>query len=68
MTHRCDHCGGPLGLIVHRYYQMRFCCEAHAEAYRRRLTEDTRAKVGHLDHARPVASTRPSSGALKSII
>ncbi len=44
-TKRCDFCGGSLGLIVHRYYRMYFCCEAHMGAYRRRLTEETRAKI-----------------------
>jgi hypothetical protein len=45
---RCDFCGGCLGLMIHRYYRMRFCCEAHLRAYRRRLTEETRAKIRHL--------------------
>jgi len=49
LKHRCDHCGGPLGLIVRRYYHMRFCCNAHVEAYRRRLSETTRAKIQHLN-------------------
>jgi len=47
-TRRCDFCGGGLGLIVHRYYRMRFCCEAHLQAYCRRLTEETRAKIRRL--------------------
>ena len=47
-TRRCDFCGGSLGLIVHRYYRMHFCCEAHMGAYRRRLTEETRAKIWRL--------------------
>jgi hypothetical protein len=38
-TRRCDFCGGRLGLVIHRYYRMRFCCEAHMTAYRRRLME-----------------------------
>src|SRR5215470_2330706 len=45
LKHRCDHCGGHLGLIVHRYYCMRFCCNAHMETYRRRLTERTGTKI-----------------------
>lgn len=45
---RCDFCGGSLGLIVHRYYRMRFCCEAHMSAYRRRLSEETRVKIRRL--------------------
>jgi hypothetical protein len=48
LTRRCDFCGGLLGLIIHRYYRMRFCCEAHMMAYSRRLTEETRIKIRHL--------------------
>jgi hypothetical protein len=47
-TRRCDFCGGHLGLIIHRYYRMRFCCESHMAAYRERLTEETRAKIQRL--------------------
>ena len=47
-TRRCDFCRGRLGLVMHRYYRMRFCCAAHLHAYRQRLTEDTRAKIRHL--------------------
>ena len=32
MKYRCDYCGGHLGLIVDRYYRMRFCCKAHVSA------------------------------------
>ena len=48
LTRRCDFCGGRLGLVIHRYYRMRFCCEAHMMAYCRRLTEETRTKIRHL--------------------
>ena len=48
LTRRCDFCRGRLGLIIHRYYRMRFCCEAHMRAYRQRLTDDTRAKIRRL--------------------
>jgi hypothetical protein len=48
LIRRCDYCGGPLGLMIHRYYRMRFCCEAHMRAYCRRLAEETRAKIQRL--------------------
>lgn len=48
LIRQCDFCGGHLGLTIHRYYRMRFCCEAHMRAYRRRLTEETRAKIRRL--------------------
>jgi hypothetical protein len=48
-TRKCDFCGGRLGLIIHRYYRMRFCCEAHMSGYHQRLTEETRAKIRLLE-------------------
>jgi hypothetical protein len=47
-AHKCDYCRGPLGLIAHRYWLMRFCSKAHKKAYQRRLAEETRAKIRHL--------------------
>jgi hypothetical protein len=47
-TRKCDFCGGRLGLIIHRYYRMRFCCEDHMRAYGRRLSQETRAKIRRL--------------------
>jgi len=56
MTIRCDHCRGSLGLIIHRYWRMRFCSEKCMQAYRHRLEELTEAKI---------ISSRSSSGALR---
>jgi len=49
VKYRCDYCGGHLGLIVDRYYRMRFCCKAHMSAYKERLTMETRAKIRQLE-------------------
>ena len=49
VKYRCDYCGGHLGLIVDRYYRMRFCCKAHMSAYKQRLTMETCAKIRHLE-------------------
>jgi hypothetical protein len=49
MTLRCDHCRKELGLITRRYWRMRFCSEACASAYQRRLDRSTRDKIGRLD-------------------
>jgi hypothetical protein len=49
---RCDHCRRGLGSKIHRYWQMRFCSMACADAYSRRLSEETRAKIQQLDLAR----------------
>jgi hypothetical protein len=48
MRLRCDHCRGNLGVVVHRYWRMRFCSPACRCAYERRLNEDTKAKIRRL--------------------
>jgi hypothetical protein len=45
---RCDHCRKLLGAIVHRYWGMRFCSADCVIAYKRRLSEETRAKISFL--------------------
>ena len=42
---KCDYCRGPLGLIVQRYWRMRFCSRACKAAYLQRLDTDTREKL-----------------------
>jgi hypothetical protein len=56
MTLRCDHCRGSLGLIIHRYWHMRFCSASCMQTYQHRLNEDTKAKIRRLDDA---ASDKP---------
>ena len=56
MTMRCDHCRGKFGLVVHRYWRMRFCCTACAHAYQQRLHGETRAKIRRLNGGRPDGS------------
>jgi hypothetical protein len=51
MMMRCDHCRQKLGSKMHRYWQMRFCSQACADAYSDRLTDATRLKIRLLDHA-----------------
>jgi len=58
MTIRCDHCRGPLGLIMHRYWHMRFCSAACKNSYQQRLNDDTKAKIRQLDCA---AAHKPSA-------
>ncbi len=50
MKGRCDHCRRNLGLLVHRYWHMRFCSAACMHAYQHRLGEETKAKIFRLDH------------------
>jgi hypothetical protein len=45
---RCDHCRKLLGVIVHRYWRMRFCSADCVIAYQRRLDEETKAKISLL--------------------
>ena len=56
---RCDHCRANLGLIVERYWHMRFCCRACKEAYQHRLQGDTKIKIARLDVATRRFGPRP---------
>jgi hypothetical protein len=49
---RCDHCRKPFGLIVHRYFRMRFCSSDCLKAYQQRLDKLTRVKIERLDLSR----------------
>lgn len=49
MKVRCDHCRRRLGLLVHRYWHMRFCSAACLQDYQQRLHDETRAKIVWLD-------------------
>lgn len=49
MTVRCDYCRGKFGLIVHRYWRMRFCSAPCAHAYQERLHGETKAKISVLN-------------------
>jgi hypothetical protein len=46
---RCDHCRKPFGLILHRYFRMRFCSSDCLKAYQQRLDKLTRVKIERLD-------------------
>lgn len=48
MTLRCDHCRRPLGLMVHRYWRMRFCSAGCVQAYQQRLQDGTKDKIAKL--------------------
>ncbi len=50
MKARCDFCRGKLGLMVHRYWHMRFCSSGCAQGYEKRLDE-TRAKIRQLTYS-----------------
>jgi hypothetical protein len=45
----CDHCRRSFGLIIHRYWRMRFCSADCLTAYQRRLDQETIAKIRWLD-------------------
>ena len=51
---RCDHRRKPFGLIVHRYWRMRFCSGDCLKAYQGRLDKLTMIRIERLDPgARP---------------
>ena len=45
---RCAHCGGPLGLIVHRFLTLRFCKLACKKAYGQKRREEVRKRFAHV--------------------
>lgn len=45
----CDFCRGKLGLMVHRYWRMRFCSSACVHGYEQRVDE-TKAKIRRLSY------------------
>jgi hypothetical protein len=51
MTTKCDYCRGSIGLDVHRYWRMRYCCADCLTAYQRRLDKETVGKIRLLDAA-----------------
>jgi hypothetical protein len=46
---RCDHCREPFGVIVHRYWRMRFCSGDCLKAYQCRLDKLTMIRIERLD-------------------
>ena len=48
---RCDHCRKPFGLVLHRYFRMRFCSANCLGAYQQRLDKLTRVKLEQLSLA-----------------
>ena len=49
---RCDHCRKSFGLILHRYFRMRFCSADCLSAYQRRLDDLTMIKIQSLEQPR----------------
>ena len=50
---RCDRCRKSFGLILHRYFRMRFCSADCLEAYQRCLDELTMMKIQRVDLSLP---------------
>jgi hypothetical protein len=48
MKVRCDFCRGKLGLMVRRYWHLRFCSSSCAQGYEQRV-DDTKAKLRELN-------------------
>lgn len=59
MSLRCDHCRRPLGLVMRRYWHMRFCSAACVEAYQRRLDDNTKQKIAKIRNADAIGIKRP---------
>ena len=63
MKVRCDYCCGKLGLMVHRYWHMRFCSSACTQSYEQRLDE-TKARMRRLFGSGEYASAKTACSAL----
>ena len=68
-TARCDYCRKSFGLILHRYYRMRFCSADCLKAYQGRLDDLTMTRIHRVDRqARSRTETaitrRPPAGAV----
>jgi hypothetical protein len=50
---RCDHCRKSFGLILHRYFRLRFCSADCLKTYQGRLDELTMMKIQHADLSLP---------------
>jgi len=59
MTVRCDHCRRPLGIMVRRYWHMRFCSAACVAAYQHRLHDDTKQKIANIRQANSGGGEQP---------
>ena len=46
---RCDHCRKSFGMILHRYFRMRFCSADCLAAYQDRLSDLTMVKIRCLE-------------------
>jgi hypothetical protein len=62
MSLRCDHCRRPLGVVVRRYWRMRFCSAACVQAYQRRLQDQTKQKIATIRHADSARPQQPRRG------
>jgi hypothetical protein len=60
MTVRCDHCRRELGPGVYRYWRMCFCSQNCMMAYQKRLTQETKTKIRHLEISRYSSFTKSS--------
>jgi hypothetical protein len=58
---RCDHCRKPFGLVLHRYFRMRFCSRDCLKAYQQRLDKLTRVKIERLDQSPALSHRAPEA-------
>ena len=61
---RCDYCRKSFGLILHRYYRMRFCSADCLKAYQGRLDDQTMARIQHIEVRRALPNCDCNTAAL----
>ena len=60
---RCAYCEGKLGLLVSRYWHLRFCSRHHKEAYLKQEQERLhhfKRRLGYLEQV-PADESKPPS-------
>jgi hypothetical protein len=56
----CDHCGGPFGMVTHRWWGSKFCKRTCKHAYLRKIRLDRDAVYRWCGLLRVISQTRSS--------
>jgi len=63
---RCSHCGGPFGMVTHRWWGSKFCKRRCKEAYLREIMLD-RSMIGRWWNSAPEQAVPSSSWAYATL-
>ena len=60
----CDHCGGPFGMVTHRWWGSKFCNRRCKEAYLREIMLD-RNTIGRWWNSAPEQTVHRAHGRMR---